>query len=90
MPAAYIQIHFSLDSKMQANTMNPDQTDLFPYCLQYRLPKDISRQEEQITKVVIDGIRVYLTIQNISDSIIPGTPTPHSPGYVQEQILSNG
>ena len=35
----------------EANTMNPDQTapkehsDLGPYCLQYRLPKYISRRE---------------------------------------------
>ena len=34
--------------------MNPNQTapygsDLGPYCLQYRLPKNISRQEEQTT-----------------------------------------
>ena len=35
--------------------MNPDQTapkweqsDLVPYCLQYRLPKNISRREEQM------------------------------------------
>ena len=35
--------------------MNPDQTapkweqsDLVPYCLHYRLPKNISRREEQI------------------------------------------
>ena len=38
--------------------MNPDQTapfgssDLGPYCLQYRLPKNISRQEELMIKVV--------------------------------------
>ena len=29
-----------------------EQSDLDPYCLQYRLPKNISRQEEQATKVV--------------------------------------
>ena len=39
--------------------MKPDQTappweqsDLGPYCLQYRLPKNINRQEEQTTKFV--------------------------------------
>ena len=38
--------------------MNPDQTapreqsDLDPYCLQYRLPKNISRQKEQTTKFI--------------------------------------
>ena len=43
--------------------MNPNQTapmeqaHLGPYCLQYRLPKNISRQEEQMTKVVTDGLR---------------------------------
>ena len=41
--------------------MNPDQTDpdLGPYCLQYRLPKNISSHEEQKTKVMIGGLRVY-------------------------------
>ena len=44
--------------------MDPDQTapkeqsDLGPYCLQYRLPKNISRREEQTTKVVIGGKKV--------------------------------
>ena len=48
MSAAYIQAYLSLDFKMKANTKNPDQTapyweqsDLGPYCLQYRLPKNI-------------------------------------------------
>ena len=41
--AAYIQVHFRLDSIMEANTMNPDQTapleqsDLGLYCLQFDL-----------------------------------------------------
>ena len=41
--------------------MNPDQTapkeqsDLGPYCLQYRLTKNTSQREEQTTKVVIEG-----------------------------------
>ena len=35
--------------------MNPD---LGPYCLQYRLPKNISRQEEQTAKVVTGWLRV--------------------------------
>ena len=44
--------------------MNPDQTapreqsDLDPYCLQYRLPKSISKQDEQMTKVMTGGLRV--------------------------------
>ena len=43
MSTAYIQVHFRLDFFMKANHMNPDQTgvveqsDLGPYCLQYRL-----------------------------------------------------
>ena len=37
---------------MQANNMNPD---LGPYCLQYRLPKNVSRKREQTTKVVTGG-----------------------------------
>ena len=35
-----------------------EQSNLGPYCLQYRLLKNISRQEEQITKVVTGGLRV--------------------------------
>ena len=55
MSAAYIQVHFRLDFFMKANSIDPDQTapkeqsDLGPYCLQYRLPKNISRREEQWT-----------------------------------------
>ena len=42
----YIQVHFRLDYSMEANTMNPwEQSDLGPYCLQYRVPKKINRQE---------------------------------------------
>ena len=37
--------------------MNPE-SDLGSYCLQYRLPKNISRREEQKTKVVTGGLRV--------------------------------
>ena len=64
MSAVYIQVHFRLDFFMEANNMDPGQTapweqsDLGPYCLQYRLLKSISRQEEQTTKVVTDGLRV--------------------------------
>ena len=55
MSAAYIQVHFRLDFFKEATSMNPDQTahkeqsDLGPYCLQYRLPMNISRQKEQWT-----------------------------------------
>ena len=44
--------------------MNPDQTapkeqsDLGPYCLQYILPKYISRREKEITKFLTGGLRV--------------------------------
>ena len=38
---------------MKANNINPrEQSDLGLCCLQYKLPKDISRQEEQTTKNV--------------------------------------
>ena len=49
---------------MVANSMNPyqtspkEQSDLGPYCLQYRLPKNISRREEQTTKAVTGGKRI--------------------------------
>ena len=42
-------LHFRLEFFMEANSMNPDQTaprkrsDLGPYCLQYRLAKNMSR-----------------------------------------------
>ena len=36
----------------------PKQSDMGPYCLQYRLPKNISRQEQQTTKVVNGGLRI--------------------------------
>ena len=41
---------------MEGNNINPEeQSDLDTYCLQYRLPGNISRQEEQITNVVTGG-----------------------------------
>ena len=50
---------------MEANNMNPDyrlllvkQSDLGSHRLQYRLPKNISRQEEQTTKVGTGGLSV--------------------------------
>ena len=33
-------------------TAPKEQSDLDPYCLQYKLPKNISRGEEQMTKVL--------------------------------------
>ena len=46
--AANTRVPFRLDFIIEANTMNPDQTawersDLGPYDLQYRIPKNISR-----------------------------------------------
>ena len=35
-----------------------EQSDLSPYCLQHRLPKNISRREKQTTYVVTGGLRV--------------------------------
>ena len=54
MSAVNIQVHFMLVFFMETNHLNPDQTareqsDLGPHCLQLRLPKNISRQEEQTT-----------------------------------------
>ena len=37
-----------------------------PYCLEYRLPKNLSRQEQQMTKVQTVGIG--LTFQDIDYS----------------------
>ena len=55
MSAAYYQVHFRLHFFMEANNLNPDQTEqsnLGPYCLHYRLPENISRGEEQMTKIM--------------------------------------
>ena len=45
---------------MEANALDPDQTaaDLGPYRLQYKLPKNISRREEQTAKVAAGGLLV--------------------------------
>ena len=32
--AAYVHVHFRLDFFMEATNINPDQSDLDPYCLQ--------------------------------------------------------
>ena len=75
MFAVYNQVHFRLDFIMEANTMNPDKTapfvqqsELGPYCLQYRLPKNISRREEQTTKVVTGGklVKLIHTQENLA------------------------
>ena len=54
MTAAYIQVPFRLDLFMETNNMDPNQTapsvalreqsDQCSYCLQYRLPKNITRR----------------------------------------------
>ena len=48
---------------MEVNNISPDQSltwRLGPYCLQYKLPKKVNRQEEQTTKVVTSKLRVHL------------------------------
>ena len=54
--SAYIHLNFRLDFFMEASNMDPDETweqsDLVPNCLQTGLPKKISKQQEQMTKVV--------------------------------------
>ena len=58
-------MQFRLDFIMEANTLNPDQTapkeqsDLGPYCLQYRLYKNINTQE-QTRKAMTDGKMVKI------------------------------
>ena len=37
MSVAYIQVHFRLDFIKEANNTSPEQSDLGPNCLQYRL-----------------------------------------------------
>ena len=54
-------MHFELEFFIEANNMNHDQSDLGSYCLQYWLPKNMSRREEQTAKVVTGGLRVNET-----------------------------
>ena len=53
-PTADIQVHFRLDFFMK----NPG-----PYCLPYKLPKNINRQEQQMTKATTGGLRVKIIRQ---------------------------
>ena len=53
MSAVYIQVHFRLDFIREANSMNTDQTalsweqsGLWPYCLQYVLPKNVNGRQK--------------------------------------------
>ena len=41
-------------------TASKDQSDLGPFYVQYRLPKNISRQKEKTKKVVNDKLAVYI------------------------------
>ena len=43
--AAFTLVHFGLDFTLEANIMCPNQTDLGPYCLHYRLPVNISNEK---------------------------------------------
>ena len=54
MSAVYIQVHFRLDFFLEANNMNPDQAAP----KRYRLSKDISREERQMTKALTGRPRV--------------------------------
>ena len=61
--AAYIQVCFRLDFFKEANNTNPYQTapegaGSILFAIQAFEPKDISRQEEQMTKVVTDRLRL--------------------------------
>ena len=58
-------MHFRLDLNM-----NPDQTapKLGLYFLQYWVPKNISIQEEQTTKVMTGGLRVMI-VKSISKMV---------------------
>ena len=53
-------MHFGLDFFMDANNMNPDQTArsslICPYFF-FKIPKNISRRKEQVTKVVTGELR---------------------------------
>ena len=48
MSAVYIQVHIRLDFVIEANTISPDH-DLGPYCLQFWLPKNVSRRDKVLT-----------------------------------------
>ena len=45
---------------------------LGPFCLQYQLPKNISRREKQTTKAVIGEKRVHLLVVDWIVAIIHG------------------
>ena len=82
--------------------MDPDQTapweqsGLGPYCLQYNLPKNIRRREQQMAKVVTGGLRVNNEIhaqiqraggggQGVSQQYWSGSPEkpPSYPASIQ-------
>ena len=70
LSAVYIQVHFRPDFFMEANnmiwTMIMQAVWFWSYCLQHRLPKNISRREEQTT----GGLRVNVTNKKYINKII--------------------
>ena len=42
--------------------MNSEHTDFGPYCLQYRLSKNISRRENLTAKVMTLGLRAIMSV----------------------------
>ena len=58
-PSAPQTIFFN-ESKQYESLSDWEQSDLGPYCLQYMLPKNISRPEEKRTKVVTGSLWVNI------------------------------
>ena len=83
MSAAYIQLYSSaLQTRFYNGSyeLQREQSEQGPYCLQYRLPKNINRRGEQMTKVVVGGKRVlkpYMHSFSICQKSSPG-PEPSS------------
>ena len=74
-PSGYFKIFQGLprpDQTAQEQSYQVSCCLLGPYCLQYRLPKDISRREEQMTKVLTSSLCVnpYSEDKNASDNIV--------------------
>ena len=77
-PVANIQEFLRLNFIKEGHTMNPNETaskeqsDLSPYCLQYRLLKKISRQVKQTATLLTGGKRLYccLNVYNCVLSIV--------------------
>ena len=58
------EVHFRLNFIMKAKNMNSGQIAPCPYCLRYRLLKNISRSELQIRLCIVKIFSLFL-IQNI-------------------------